>query len=229
MTPLVDIIVPTWRRHDRLAQVAADAHAGTPQPHVVTFVVEPDDTPSWQVASDLAAHDPQVRAVLNRRAASYAGAANTAVASSDAPWWFAGADDLRFHPGWLDAALAVADDQFMVIGTNDLLNPYVRSGLHATHYLVDRRYTDTMGGTLDQGPGVAFWEGYHHQWTDTEFIGVAKARVRFRPCLESIVEHRHFTVGKSKRDETYDRAYAELAADRERYRERKQAWDNLVA
>ena len=65
---------------------------------------------------------------------------------------FAGADDLNFHPGWDTAALAVMDGWVQVVGTNDLLNPYVTAGLHATHYLVDRRYLDDVGGVVDQGP-----------------------------------------------------------------------------
>jgi hypothetical protein len=84
---------------------------------------------------------------------------------------FAGADDLNFQPGWDTAALALMDGWVQVVGTNDLLNPYVTAGLHATHYLVDRRYLDDVGGVVDQGPGSFLFDGYDHQYTDTEFIG----------------------------------------------------------
>lgn len=225
MTPVVDIIIPTFGRPDRLQRVVDDAHAGMGSTgHVVTLVVEADDEESVAVAGKTDA-----RVVVNERAHNYAGAVNMALEDSPAQYWFGGADDLHFHPGWFDAAYRCLDEQFLVIGTNDLLNAFVLNGLHATHYLVDREYTDRWGGTLDQGPGVALFEGYFHQWTDTEFVGVAKARVRFRPCLDAVVEHLHFTAGKSAKDATYERAYAELDQDRVTYQERKRSWDSLVA
>jgi glycosyltransferase involved in cell wall biosynthesis len=228
-SPIVDIIIPTFGRSDRLEAVVADVHAGTDLPHVVSLVVETHDTASVAAARALEQLDPAVRCVINERGQNYAGAINTAVGSSITPYWFAGADDLRFHPGWFTAAARLIDDRFWVIGTNDLLNCFVLDGLHATHYLVDRRYTDELGGTIDEGPGIAMHEGYDHNWTDTEFIGVAKARVRFRPCLDSVVEHMHHLVGKAPKDDTYRRGTRNMSADQALYLERKQAWDNLVA
>lgn len=226
-SPFVDIIVPTFGRADRLEHVVADAHDGTDLPHIVSLVVEEHDTESVTAAQALQDNDPAVRCVINERAQNYAGAINTAVATSETPYWFAGADDLHFHPGWFTAAAALIDDRFWVIGTNDLLNAYVLDGLHATHYLVDRRYTDLLGGTIDDGPGIAMHEGYHHQFTDTDFIATAKARVRFRPCLDSVVEHMHFLVGKSPKDDTYRRAYDQLSADERLYDARKHLWTDL--
>lgn len=228
MTPRVDVIIPTFGRADRLFTVAENIHEATDSLHLVTFVVETDDAESVDAAGKLEADDPHVRLVINSRSHNYAGAINTAIRTSTAPYWFAGADDLRFYPEWFEAAVAHMDGWVMVVGTNDYLNPFVLDGLHATHYLVDRTYTDTWGGTIDQGPGVAMFEGYDHQFTDTEFVGVAKARCRFRPCLESPVEHVHFAVGKAVYDATYEWGQKAVEADRSVYRQRKQAWDNLV-
>ncbi len=228
MTPQVDIIIPTFGRADRLRAVADNIHEATPVDHVVTFVAETDDAASVDTVEALETVDDQVRLVVNSRAHNYAGAVNCAIASSSAPFWFGGADDLRFYPNWFEAASALMDGWVMVVGTNDYLNPYVLDGLHATHYLVDRRYTDTWGGTIDQGPGIALFEGYDHQYTDTEFIGVAKARCRFRPCLESPVEHLHFATGKGAWDSTYEWGQKLVEQDRGFYQQRKQAWDNLV-
>lgn len=224
--PIVDIIIPTFGRADRLERVAQDAHDGTPEPHIVTFVVEADDELSVKAAGEL--EGPQVRRIINDRAHNYAGAVNAAILDPVAPLVFAGADDLHFHSGWLTTAMAYLDGWVMVVGTNDLFNLYVTTGLHATHYLIDIRYVTLIGGTIDQGPGIAIYEGYDHQWTDTEFIGVAKARCRFRPCLESIVEHMHYGCGKAEFDATYERDILHLEEDRVLYAARKQAWDHLV-
>ena len=212
----VDIIVPSYGRAGRLRQVAANILETTPPPVTVTFVVEADDLDSLRVATQIG--EP-VRTVVNRRTANYAGAINTAVESSQADFWFAGADDLKFHHGWLKHCLAVADDQFQVIGTNDLLNPFVAQGLHATHYLVDRRYSDEHGGLPEE---------FDHQYTDTFYIGWAKARVRFRPCLDAVVEHMHVSVGKNQPDATDERAHRRENEDRALYMARRQEWLDLV-
>jgi hypothetical protein len=49
------------------------------------------------------------------------------------PWLFLVGDDVRFEAGWLDHAQAAARDGAHVIGTNDLHNPRVLAGEHATH------------------------------------------------------------------------------------------------
>lgn len=144
---MIAVIIPTYGRADRLARVAANIAENTETAHRVVFAVEVDDTASIDVAAEL-----DVDVVVNERKANYSGAITTAYLATPAEHVFAGADDLNFHPGWDIPALALMDDWTMVVGTNDLLNPYVTAGLHATHYLVDRRYLDEVGGVVDQGP-----------------------------------------------------------------------------
>ncbi len=96
------------------------------------------------------------------------------------------------------AALAQMRDPVQVVGTNDLLNTDVLQGTHATHYLIDRRYIDQAGGVPGAPPGIVLFEGYGHNFTDTEFIAVARARGVFAPCLASVVEHVHFFAGKAE-------------------------------
>src|SRR5690606_5573746 len=131
-TPTIDVMVPSLWRPERLPGVAANIHEATASDHVVTFIAEHDDEPTIAAAKQLEDTDPGVRLVVNDRSRNYAGAINTAVATSQAEWWFAGADDLRFHHDWDAVALAevaLGDDGHPtqpVIGTNDLFNPYVR-------------------------------------------------------------------------------------------------------
>lgn len=229
---MIDVLVPTFGRADRIAEVAENVHDATEAPHRVAFIVEADDQASIDAVLAIA-HDDRNRLVHNTGTRNYAGACNTAyrAARGDrAPrYFFAGSDDLRFHPGWDRAALAVMDalDRVEVVGTNDLLNPYVGQGFHATHYLVDRRYLDRDGGIVDEGPGSFMHEGYHHQFTDTEVIGTAKARVRFQPAMDSVVEHLHFLNGKRPHDATYESSYAHLDSDAALYDARRSLWQDL--
>lgn len=220
----IGVIIPTHGRADRLSLVADNVHTSTSSVHEVVFAVEADDLASIEAATEVGA-----TVVVNGRSRNYAGAANSAYEQVGPAFdfLFAGADDLRFRLDWDVQALRKMDDQVHVVGTNDLLNPYVLQGWHATHYLIDRRYLDDEGGVVDQGPGSFLQECYFHGYTDTEFVGTAKARARFRPCMDSIVEHMHFLAGKNPKDAGYDKAYAHDADDSATYDTRKALWWDL--
>jgi hypothetical protein len=138
------------------------------------------------------------------------------------PWLFLVGDDVRFHPGWLDHAQAAAGDRFHVVGTNDLGNPRVLAGEHATHLLIRRKYADGWGVSWD-GPGVVAHEGYRHWYVDDEIVTAAKARGVWAPCLDAVVEHLHPFFGKAATDEVYrlgaEHAEADLALFEQRCKE----------
>jgi glycosyltransferase involved in cell wall biosynthesis len=220
----IDIIIPTYGRAHKLGAVAENIRANTTVEHRVHFVVEADDHASFEAAMAAGALP-----FINEGARSYSGAANTGYRYTEGEWLFAGADDLDFQPGWDLAALACAEVNpwAAVIGTDDQLNPYVRQGVHATHYLVRRSYLDQVGGCVDAGPGSFLHEGYGHNYTDTEFIGTAKARCLFRPCFESVVLHLHESAGLTPRDATHDKAEATYGADSALYDARRDLWFNI--
>lgn len=222
---MIAVIIPTFGRANRVERIVANVTDATETPHRVVFAVEADDRATIEACDRVGADF-----VVNECSRNYSGAMTTAYRHTSEPFLFAGADDLRFHPGWDTAALRHMDDWVWVVGTNDLLNPYVRAGMHATHYLVDRRYLDEIGGVVDQGPGSFLNDAYTHQWTDTEFIGTAKARARFRPCLESIVEHLHAYSDKPGReapDATTTKAMVNAEIDAALYDSRKHLWWDL--
>ena len=159
--------------------------------------------------------------ILNRRKQNYAGAINTGVMDTDEPYVFAGADDLNFHHGWFEAAVALMGKPIEVVGTNDLGNPAVMRGEHATHYLVSRNYATQ--GVADR-EGIMLHEGYDHNWCDTEFIETAKWRGRFAPCLDSKVEHMHVAWGKAQMDRTYTKGFSNEGIDARLFQERSELW-----
>lgn len=238
--PFIDIICPTLGRAEKLPEFVANVHATTTTPHIVTFVFEKDDQATIDAiafADDLFS----VRWVANDRSRTCNGAFNAGVAHIErrATHWFAAGDDLKFHPGWDVDALAefkfclaagTGGVQYgpcrypRVVGTNDLYHPGVKKGETATHFLVDAGYVAELGGDFDETPGIAGHEGYVHNFFDTEFCEVAKARGVFRPCLASVVEHMHWSAGKRPKDAQDEINHAGETPDRRLFAERKAAW-----
>lgn len=133
---------------------------------------------------------------------------------------FLGADDLRFHPGWAERALAAWwDTGACVIGTNDIGNPRTAQG-HSTHSLVHRDYWDC--GTAD-GEGILH-PGYRHLFVDDELVATARARHTYFHAADSIVEHVHPDWRKADDDETYRKGQEGFGADQRLFRERRRFW-----
>lgn len=217
----VDIYIPTFGRSQKLREYISHVRESVSEQHRVVCIVERHDMDSYNESVAAGAIT-----IINHRTPNYAGAINSAWECLLSDAFFAGADDLRFIPGWLDWALDLMTDKTQVVGTNDLHNQEVVRGEHATHYLVDGKYIKDQCGVIDKGAPVLF-EEYDHNWTDREFIGTAKYRGAFSPCLESLVEHLHFTFGLSKIDETYKKTRLRVDADGALYQKRKQLWAGM--
>jgi GT2 family glycosyltransferase len=143
------------------------------------------------------------------------------------PWLLLVGSDVRFHPGWLDHAQAVASDRYHVVGTNDLGNPRVMAGEHATHLLIRRAYVDEVGASWD-GPGVVAHEGYRHWHVDDELAAAARQRGVWAMALASRVEHLHPYWGKGERDEVYDLGESHADQDKALWVERLARFGSAV-
>lgn len=210
----VAILIPTYGRVDRLKAVVENAWH--PDANVY-LIVEPDE----HKAACREFHYGSAWVITRPEGfGNYAAAVNHAYRHTAEPYLFTGADDLNFHDGWLETAMERMTDDVAVVGTNDLGNPEVLAGDHATHCLVDRAYLDDPGGLYDEGPGSFMPDVYDHNWTDREFIEVAKLRGVWTPCLESVVEHNHVCWGKAAMDETYQKSFRGEQTDRAIYEQR---------
>jgi len=137
-----------------------------------------------------------------------------------APWLFLTGDDVLFQPGWLDHAQFVAKEYGgLVIGTNDLGNPRVTAGDHATHMLIRRHYVDQVGATFDAVPGVVCGP-YRHWYVDDEIVLAASQRGVWQMALGSIVEHCHPLWDKGVDDEVYALGRESAEADKALFQER---------
>lgn len=212
----VAVLIPTFQRPHRVGAVTENILESTEHASVY-FIVEPDDEET--VAAVKATIGATL--ILNQRTRNYAGAINTGVQQTDEPYVFAGADDLNFHRGWYEICRELMVDPIRVVGTNDLYNPEVLAGSHATHYLVDRLYAEQ--GCAD-APGQMLCELYEHNYCDTEFVQTAMARGRFAPCMAAVVEHKHWAWGKGKMDATYEKGMRGVSADHARFMSRRHLW-----
>lgn len=213
-TEAVDVIVPVLHRPQNVEPLMTSLRASTGLA-TAWFVCEPDDL---EEQSTVKAHGGQVLA--DHRAHTFAEKVNFAYRATSAPWLLLVGDDVRFRPGWLDHAEDVHRRYGAeVVGTNDLANPRVLRGQHATHPMIRRSYIEEQGASWD-GPGIVCHEGYHHWFVDDEIVTVAKRRATFQPALGSQVEHLHPITGQVEDDEVYQLGRKHTEEDRALFEQR---------
>lgn len=154
---------------------------------------------------------------------TFAQKVNRAFRKTNEPWVLLVGSDVHFWPGWLDHAEHVAHAfGAKVTGTNDLGNPRVLDGEHATHMLISRAYIDETGASWD-GPGNVCHEGYGHWFVDDEIVTAAKQRGVWTMALGSRIEHIHPAFGKADHDDVYALGEKSVEADRALFLERLEA------
>jgi hypothetical protein len=205
---LIAILIPVLGRPHLIEPLLENIARETDVEHRVLFICSPGD-PATLVCQSTTAETIVTPWQPGR--ADFAKKINLGFTATSEEWLFQGATDLVFHPQWASRGLR-AGVGAGVIGTNDLGNPSVMRGAHATHVLFSREYIDTYGGTFDDS-GVVFSEAYDHQFVDNEFVELARIRGQFRPCKVSVVEHLHPSWEKAEMDDTYEKALRETRAD----------------
>lgn len=212
------ILVPMLGRAHTIAPLFDSITATTPDAAVVWLCTTGDR----EVIATATATGAAVLTMAPRTRGDYAAKINHGYRSTQSPLLFTGACDLRFHPGWFDAAAAELTDGIGVVGTNDLGNRRVTSGRHATHSLVTRAYADDHG-TIDH-PGAILHEGYVHEFVDDELVGTAQHRGAFAMALDAHVEHLHPDWGKADYDAMYRAQKSRLRDSRALYMKRRRLW-----
>lgn len=210
-TDPVAVIVPVLKRPQNAAPFMRSLRASTGLATVYAVCSEDADCEAWIQAG---------ATVVKTDKVSFASKVNEGYTVSSEPWLFLVGDDVKFHPGWLDHAQHVARATgAKVVGTNDLGNPRVMAGEHATHMLVARDYVDEHGASWD-GPKVVCHEGYRHWFVDDELVTCAKQRGVWAPALASFVEHLHPAWGKADHDKVYEFGQTHAEQDAKLFRKR---------
>lgn len=217
----VAVLVPVLGRPEHAAPFMASLRASTglATAYAICDRADEDAIAAWKQAGAYVLDLDNYLSVVTHQAfvdrdqpGTFAEKANIGYRCSDEPWLLLVGSDVRFHAGWLDHAQAIAGDRYHVIGTNDLGNPRVMAGEHATHPLIRRAYVDEHGASWD-GPGVVCHEGYRHNFVDEEIVLAAKQRDVWTPALASKVEHLHPLWGKGTPDEVYRFGQTHIEAD----------------
>lgn len=212
------ILTPVLRRPKNVAPLLRSIGETTTRPYRVLFIADPDDD------RELSAIEPHLSegVGLLLQPGNYARKINAAVEFTSEPLLFLGADDLRYHAGWLDAAKRLMVDPIGVVGTLDLCNGRVTQGIHSTHSLVSRTYAER--GTIDD-PGRLLHEAYPHEFVDDEFVQTAIHRGAFAHAADSVVEHLHPWVGKAPSDAIYAASKPRMRVGRRIFRSREHLWN----
>lgn len=210
------ILVPMLGRPHRVDPLLESIHATGD--FRVLFLCTPND-PAIKAVDRAGAEHLEVPW---KRRGDYARKINTGYRHTTEPLLFTGADDLKFHPGWFEAATAKLTPGIGVVGTNDLTNKRTKWGVHSTHSLVTRTYVDECG--LIDRPGCVLFEGYPHEFVDDELVGTAKHRGAWAHAPQSKVEHLHPMGGKAPLDDLYRQQGARMRAGRGLYEKRRRLW-----
>lgn len=220
---MIAIVIPVLGRPEQVKRVAVSIRLNTTVDHTILFVCSSSDRDGYRAACESRAD------VLCRPEepgpGDFAKKINLGFENTWDPFVFLGATDLDFKPGWDVAALRVAEETGAgVVGTDDMGNPLVRRGRHATHPLVRRSYIEEFGGTFDEEPGIVYAECYDHQLVDNELVFVAQERQQWAFARDSQVEHLHFLWRKSEKDATYEKAMARGQEDISLFGKRRADW-----
>ncbi len=215
-TERVDVLVPVKGRPQNAAPFMESLRASTGMARVWALTNDDDD----DTAEAWAEAGAEVLDIGEWAEGDFARKMNAGFKATGAPWIFMVGDDVTFHPGWLDHAQHVGNLQKVgVVGTNDLGNPQVQAGNHATHMLIRRSYVDEVGASFD-GPGIVCHDGYRHNYVDDEIVMAAKTRGQWAMALGSFVEHLHPLWEKGENDATYELGSLSEQADAKLWKQR---------
>ena len=221
---VVAILVPVLGRPHRVEPLMRNVGEATPTLHRLVFIASADDA---EELSELERCGADTIGVdwPGGSSGDYARKINAGYRATDEPLLFQGADDLRFHSGWLEEAVRHLSPPIAVVGTNDLHSVRVRGEEYSTHSLLTRAYVERYG-TIDK-PGQVLHQGYPHAFCDDEFVGTARFRGMFRYAPDSIVEHLHPDAGKGPLDWVYERGGSRYREAQALFEARQQQWSAM--
>lgn len=212
------ILVPVLRRPHRVKPLLESIAAATPGEPRVLFIADADDDDELAALSEVGAEYLKLEPPV-----SWARKINAGYEATTEPFLFIAADDLAFHPGWFARAMSYMRPGIEIVGTNDICNPRVMCGQHATHMLIRRSYIERQSGVIDE-PGKVVHEGYPHEYADDELVQTAMARGVYAHAFDSIVEHLHPLVDKAPDDDTYRLGRSQTRVGKRLFYSRRHLW-----
>jgi GT2 family glycosyltransferase len=223
MAKSVQVVIPTYRRPERLKVALRSLHATAPRAEALIVVHHTDRETLSAIPTMPIPH--ALWTVDYGDESSGVSATNLGMSQTSASHVVIAQDDVIFHPGWLDIALQFADGYVNVIGLNDLF-PGRDTAQHSVCWVINGAYVREYGlaGEKSSEPGSIFHSGYRKNYADNELCDVAKARGVWAYAKGAVVEHLHPAVGKAGHDHTLDHLEKFAEQDRALYTERSKIW-----
>ena len=214
----VSILVPTLNRSSSILPLALNVASTTPAgSYSLVFVLDHADKASREAAQS----SPRCRFLLCD--GTYPVKINAGLRGSNEELVLPVADDVVFHEGWYEKAIAAFEPYVDVLGTNDL-TPITEDGSHATMPIIRRSYIDHVGAASEE-TGTVFCEGYHHNFVETETCQLAMHRRVWKFAPEVVIEHHHHSWGTREVDDTDRKGnMVNFDADRTFFERRKAKW-----
>lgn len=225
VTATIMVLIPVLGRPERVAPLVDSlSESATLTDVKPLFLVSPDDHEEQEAIR--ASRSPFYVVPWDASiGGDYSRKINLGFHVTSSPFVFLAADDLIFHPGWAERALAChLETRACVVGTVDGGNRSTATGEASTHTLICRSYGEC--GTADED-GKILHEGYDHNFCDTELVATARARRTFASASDCLVEHLHPIWGKAEFDDTYRKGLARFNEDREHFEGRRHLWESL--
>jgi hypothetical protein len=213
--PIIAVIVPVLSRPRRVRELVSSFRSATSSKDAALYFVAQKSDTEEVAAIRAAGYEPIFVGDEDR---SWAKKINRGFERTRESWLLLGADDLRFHAGWVDVVRKLLRVHTGVIGTNDLGNRATMRGINSTHPLVRRKYAEVCG-TIDERNKVVH-DGYEHNCPDTELAVTAKQRGLYIHSVGCVVEHLHPAWGKANADDTYRLGQSSFSRDKALLRER---------
>ncbi len=211
------IWLPTYKRPNKLAEVAKNIEEATKNSFTLYFGVEQNDKDSYEAA--LATGH---KVVINQGEMGYSDTIQTCYECSEEPFWFHANDDFEFLPNWDEHPIAMFERKdLMVVGVPQNEADHTYSAICFGR----RKYIESMSGVVDI-PNRVFYP-YHHNYIDTEFTRTAQARGVWASSDSPCINHRHPGFVGGDKDETYKKNDATAGDDQRTFESREHLWQNL--
>lgn len=192
LIPKVSIVLPSYKRPERLEAAVRRILEVTPHTPLEVLVVIDEDTDSRDRIDALG--DPRVQVLFNAERLGAVACWNQGLKAARGDILAFWNDDCMPEPGWLEAALEAHQAQLAGYGLVGFNDGYQDGNELAVQYLYDRAFCrDHLGG-------VMAYPVYEFAWNDTEANARAKLVHRFYWCKESIVQHHHWSRQGGQKD-----------------------------
>jgi glycosyltransferase involved in cell wall biosynthesis len=211
-------VIPTLGRAHALPALVENIRETSPL-HTLLFVVDNDDTETLETLTELPV-------LIHSQDGTYPVKTNSGFDVTYEPFVLIAGDDAVFHEGWYEAAEKIFTSwpDIGVVGPYDM-TPSTEEGHLATMPIVRRTYIENPGGAWGE-LGTVYWEGYHHNRTDTELWTLACHRGVAMHVRDCVIEHRHPLWGTAEVDDTYRKGgLAHIDEDAELFERRRLAWE----